>query len=230
MANKRWVDKFFRRTNPKSVAQPDKPSWVRQLLTGSLFKVSDIRGDTSISNIRSQIDMLRALANDSQIDTTLSYYATDATTVNTAGQVIWATPTDDSAQAQSAAEIVNTLFERWQVNQYARDHILELATIGNLYLPTTELYNEQTSNSKLGVVLDNNTIVNKEYDIVPSYKIPPESIVHIWKQGKPVGFILDPDDDSKMGQQSHLLVPEEACIHFSLGGLLGDYTISHMII
>lgn len=37
---------------------------------------------------------MRALANDSQVATALSYYATDATIPNSDGQIIWAVPID----------------------------------------------------------------------------------------------------------------------------------------
>jgi len=187
-----------------------------------LYRVSDIRGNTSVSDIRTQIDTMRALANDSQISTALSYYATDATTTNTAGDIIWATSVDDNSK--DVAEVVNELFKRWNVATYARDHIVELATIGNLYIPTTYLYKEIAQPYvRKGVVLDNNTIREEEFDIVPSYKIPPESIIHLWYQGEPMGYIMDPDDDYV--QQDILILPESACIHFTLGGLLGDYTI-----
>lgn len=214
--------KLFDKLVPKRSKLNEGGSWLRQIVTGSLYRISDIRGDTSVADIKTQIDTMRALAADSQISTALSYYATDATTVNTAGEVIWATALDDNHK--EVADIINALFKRWNVNRYARDHILELATIGNLYIPTTYLYKEdsRTYNRK-GVVLDNNTIPEDDYDIIPSYKIPPESIIHLWYQGNPQGYIMDPSDGQDVTTQ--LLLPELACIHFTLGGLLGDYTI-----
>lgn len=217
MANK-WLDKLL---HPKG-KNTKSTSWIRSLVTGSLYKVSDIRGDTSFSDIKTQIDTMRALARDPQVSTSLSYYATDATTANTAGEIIWATSIDDNTS--HVAELVNALFKRWKVSSYARDHILELATIGNLYMPTTYLYREDSGTfSRKGIVLDNNTIPENDFDIIPSYKIPPETIVHLWYRGQPRGYIMDPDDKSI--QRDLLLLPEAACIHFSLGGLLGDYTI-----
>lgn len=217
MAN-RWLDKLI----PKNRYPSDISSYLRNIVTGSLYKVSDIRGNTSFADIKTQIDTMRALARDSQISTALSYYATDATTTNTAGQIIWATADDD--KHKDVADVVNALFKRWEINKYARDHILELATIGNLYIPTTYLYRpESTRYSGIGVVLDNNTIKDTEFDIIPSYKIPPESIVHLWLEGSPRGYIMDPDKDTGANV---LLLPECAAIHFTLGGLLGDYTLS----
>ena len=108
-------------------------SYMRNLVTGSLYKISDARNNSSISDIRTQIDTMRALAQDSQISTALSYYATDATSTNTAGDIIWATVDDD--KYRDVAEIINGLFKRWNITRYARDHILELATVGNLYIP-----------------------------------------------------------------------------------------------
>jgi len=218
MAN-RWIDKLI----PKKHKYQSSASWLRTIVTGALYRMSDVRTDTAIADIKTQIDTMRALARDSQISTALSYYATDATTVNTAGQIIWATPKED--KYKDVADVINNLFDRWNVNYYARDHILELATIGNLYIPTSYLYREVAHLTEKGIVLDNNTIVDSDFDIIPSYKIPPEDIVHLWYQGKPQGFIMDPPKDVTAIQPT-LILPEQACIHFSLGGLLGDYTLT----
>lgn len=179
-----------------------------------------MRGNSSLADIKTQIDTMRALARDSQISTALAYYATDATTTNTDGNIIWAVPLDKSHK--EAANVINACFKRWDINSLARDHILELATIGNLYIPTTDVYrlNSNQSDAKR-VVLDNNTIPNKAFDIVPTYKISPEDIIHIYLQGEPQGFIMQPDE----GQSQTYIYPESSIIHFSLGGLLGDYTI-----
>lgn len=212
-----WYEKLV---NPKS--KKAKQSWLRSVVTGTIFSRHAIQGDTSIKDIKTQIDVMRALARDSQISTALSYYATDATTPNTSNQIIWATPLENSDK--EVAEIVNALFKKWNVASYARDHILELATIGNLYIPTSHLFREQASDrSGMKVVLDNNGFVDTEYRIVPSYKIPPEEVVHLWYQGEPQGYILQPEEE--LGGTYEIL-PESSIIHFSLGGLLGDYTIT----
>ena len=214
--------KLFDKLVPRKSKLLDIRSWLRSIVSGSLYRISDIRGDTSVANIKTQIDTMRALANDSQISTALSYYATDATTANTAGDVIWATALDD--KHSEAADIINALFKRWNVNRYARDHILELATIGNLYIPTTYMYKDTSGTySRKGIVLDNNTIPEEDYDIIPSYKIPPEDIIHLWYHGEPSGYIMESSDGINANEQ--LILPEIACIHFTLGGLLGDYTI-----
>ena len=210
-------NRLFERLFPK---QKPEPSYLRSVTTGSFYKVSDLRSNSDISNIKSQIDTMRALARDSQISTALSYYATDATVTNSDGNIIWATPKDDDSD--EVADIINELFRRWNVNAYAREHILELATIGNLYLPTTDLYKDfADENARVNVALDNNTIPDSYYDIIPAYKIPPENIVHLFKQGKPWGYIMEPDDS----KSSYIIYPETSVIHFSLGGLLGEYTI-----
>lgn len=212
----KWLDRLVTPKEPR----PQK-SWLRSVLAGSVFNRSTLQGATSLSDIKTQIDTMRALALDSQISTALSYYATDATTPNSSGQIIWATPVDDSAK--KAAEIVNQLFTRWRVDLYARDHILELATIGNLYIPTTDLYKSQlTPGSMTKVAIDNNSFRDDVFDIVPSYKLPPEQVVHLWYEGKPKGFILQPDE--QFGGE-YTILPESGIIHFSLGGLLGDYTL-----
>lgn len=196
------------------------PSYLRNMISGSFYRVSDIRGNTSIADIKTQIDTMRALANDSQISTALSYYATDATVTNSKGQIIWADPIDE--EHKKVAEIINELFKRLEVNAYARDHILELATIGNLYIPTTDIYHESGGyNTALQVALDNNTIVNNVYDIIPSYKLPPENVIHLYYEGRPSGYIYQPEED----MTRYIMYPESSIIHFSLGGLLGEYTI-----
>ena len=209
----RWIDKLL----PKPKKQL---SYLRNMVAGSLYRISDIRGNSSFSDIKTQIDAMRALAKDSQVATALSYYATDATVTNSDGQIIWAVPVDKNKK--EVAEVINALFKRWDINSYARDHILELATIGNLYIPTTDLYKEPLGNyNRSNIALDNNTIPNAEFDIVPSYKIPPEDIVHLFKEGRDEGYILQPDEQTT----TYVRYPSSSVIHFSLGGLLGDYTI-----
>ena len=209
----RIIDKLLKRGHKYE----HKKSWLRNIVSGSFLKMSDLRGSTDIDDIKTKIDTMRALANDSQISTALSYYATDATTANTKGQIIWAT-----SDNKECARIINGLFKRWNINLYVRDHILELATIGNFYMPTTWMYNDYSKSSiHMGVGLDNNTIPDDKYDMVPAYMIPPEDIIHIWHEGQPQGYIYQPED----GIQDYVSYPEDSVIHFSLGGLLGKYTI-----
>ena len=183
-------------------------------MSGGLSKPSNMFGDSDISDIHNLIQAMRNLANDSQISTALSYYATDSTIPNSSGDIIWATSSD-----ADLAKLINELFKRLKVNNYARDHILEIATIGNMYMPTTDLYKELGDMiTQHGVVLDNNTIVDNDYDLVTSTKIPPENIIHIWDKGEPMGYIYQEDEKSS----DYLSIPESAVIHFSLGGLLGD--------
>lgn len=213
----KWFDKLVGKDAPKKHIT----SYLRMLVSGSFYKVSDLRGDTDLSDIRTQIDTMRALSRDSQISTALSYYATDATTPNSSGDVIWATATD--RKYNEVADIINALFKKWKVNNYARDHILELATIGNLYIPTTAMYRQDASNnSRDKIAIDGNTIPDSDYDIIAAYSIPPENVVHLWYQGQPEGFMYQPEDDSDSRFIRH---PESSIIHFSLGGLLGKYTI-----
>ena len=208
----------------KLILKRQKRSYLRDIVTGSMYRISDARNNNDIADIKTQIDTMRALARDSQISTALSYYATDATVTNTDGQIIWAVPI--SKEYEEVADIVNENFRRWDINAYARDHILELATIGNLYIPTTEMLRSQANPGySKQVALDNNTIPNSNYDIIPSYKIPPEDIIHIYEKGEALGYIYQPDSD-KTRTTEYIMYPESSCIHFSLGGLLGQYTIN----
>lgn len=218
MAN-RLLDRIF---NIQDKNKRDEASRLREFaISGSIFRLDSLKGDTSYQAIKTQIQTMRALARDSQISTALSYYATDATVTNSEGQIIWAVPKTD--KDKEAAELVNDLFNRWDVNAYARDHILELATIGNLYIPTSDLYREDSGvSTQVNVALDQNTIVDKAYDVIPAYKVDPETVVHLYRQGQPYGYVLDPDENSSQ----YYLYPESSIIHFSLGGLLGDYKIT----
>lgn len=178
---------------------------------------SSFSGDSDIATIKEMIEAMRNLADDSQISTALSYYATDSTIPNSAGDIIWAT-----SKVDGLATIINEIFHRLKVNEYARDHILEIGTIGNLYIPTTDLYRDMGDGTvQHGIVLDNNTIPDNDYDLVISHKIPPENIIHVWEKGEPMGYIYQEDEKSS----EYMSLPESAVIHFSLGGLLGDYTL-----
>ena len=218
-----WLDRLFKPKTGPTLSRLRSTVCVG----GTFYKVSDLRGNSDIEDIRTQINVMRALARDSQVSTALSYYATDATTPSTSGDVIWATAIDP--KYNNVAEIINDCFKRWKVNDYARDHILELATIGQVYIPTTEIYRKPGANQSRDLVsLDDNTLVNDTYDIIPSYMIPPECIIHLWYQGQPQGYIYqaDPENTSHMAADAVVSYPESSVIHFSLGGLLGKYHIT----
>lgn len=210
MAKKQsWISRLTRKKR-------DPRTWIRAI-AGTLYRISDSYSNSDISSIKTQIEVMRALARDPQIGTALSYYATDGTLPNTKGQIIWAT-----SDVPEVADIINSLFKRWDINQYARDHILELATIGNLYIPTTTLLRDRSTRAFVRrVSLDNNTIPDNDFDIVPSYSILPENIVHVYEVGTPLGYIYQPENEIGTCE----IHPESSCIHFSLGGLLGNYKI-----
>lgn len=217
-----WYERLFA---PKQ----KKTSRLRSTVAvgGSIYRISDLRTNSDIEDIRTQILVMRALARDSQISTALSYYATDATTPNTAGDIIWATAIEP--KYQQVADIINQCFKRWNINNYASDHIIELITVGQFYMPTTEMYREPANNQRRELTsLDNNTLKNMDYDIIPSYMIPPEDIIHLWYRGEPQGYIYQPssEDTSIFSTSEAISYPESSVIHFSLGGLLGKYHIT----
>ena len=215
MAN--WMKRLLPNRRKKEY---DLMSYLKYLATGSFYKMSDVRSESDALNIKNQIDIMRALAADSQINTALSYYATDATTTNSSGQIIWAT-----SERSEIADVINQLFKAWNINSYARDHILELATIGNLYIPTTLMYKDHSLRMRERVVLDNNTIPDSDFNIIPSTKISTDAILHLYYEGESRGYIYKPDSENEWNSDIQNL-PEDAVIHFSLGGLLGNYTIN----
>jgi hypothetical protein len=75
-----WYERLFR---PKQKPVSRLRSTVA--VGGSMYRISDLRTNSDIEDIRTQILVMRALARDSQVSTALSYYVTDATTPNTAG-------------------------------------------------------------------------------------------------------------------------------------------------
>lgn len=218
-----WYDRLF--GDPKKL-QP-QISRLRSVIAGSFYRASDLRGNSDIEDIRTQINVMRALAKDSQVSTAISYYATDATTPNTSGDIIWATANDP--KNDKVAKIINQCLKRWKVNEYARSHIVELLVQGNFYMPTTEMYRVAGSHQNRELVaLDNNTIPTPEYDIIPSYIIPAEDVIHLWYHGEPQGYIYQSSDDvdTSTGRGATINYPESSIIHFSLGGLLGKYSIT----
>lgn len=207
------IDRLRNRTLDKKT----RFSFIRALTTGNFINVSDARRNDTWDDIRTIVSTMRALAQDSQVAIALSYYATDATTSNSMGQIIWATSDD-----KKVSDFINDMFKQMKINEYARSHILELATYGNMYMPTSIMYAEDTSMSNIAVALNNNTIPNTGFKIIPSSIIPPDDVLHIWLKGEPQGFIYKEDTTS----DTMKVIPEEGIIHFSLGGLLGKYHIS----
>lgn len=214
-----WLTRLF---TPKTTQRSRLRSTVA--VGGSIYRVSDLRTNSDIDSIRTQLLVMRALARDSQVNTALSYYATDATTPNSSGEIIWATAPEP--KYQKVADIINECFKRWNVNNYVGDHIMELITVGQFYMPTTEMYREAGVHQNRELMsLDDNTLVNMDYDLIPSYMVPPEDVVHLWYRGKPQGYLYQPSDSDSMLLSSSPTIsyPESSIIHFSLGGLLGKY-------
>lgn len=217
----KWLDKLTKRTDKANRNEWFNLSLLQKVQQGTFFRLPNNSYGKTLADIETIITTMRGLASDSQIAMALSYYATDATTKNNEGNIIWATAIDPDHQ--NVADIVNTKLKQWNVNLYARDHILELATIGNLYIPTTDMYRVEASyqDGRKLYSLDKNTVRDDKYEVVCAYKIPPEDILHVWHQGHPDGYILQPDQDSS----NVIVYQDDSILHFTLGGLLGDYTI-----
>lgn len=205
------------RLRSRTLDKKKRFSFIRALTSGSFINVSEARRSDTWNDISNIVSTMRALAQDSQVSIALSYYATDATTSNSMGQIIWATSED-----AKVSEFINDMFKAMNINAYARSHILELATYGNMYMPTSIMYADDTSMSNTAVALNNNTIPDDDFKIIPSSIIQPDDVLHIWLKGEPQGYMYKEDTTSDIVK----VIPEEGIIHFSLGGLLGKYTIS----
>ena len=97
-----WVAKLLLNDNKRPM------SWVRAI-PSSLSGIANPRQSANITSIQNRINTMRTLATDSQIATALSYFATDATLMNSAGQIIWATAKE--GEGEEAADIINKLLE-----------------------------------------------------------------------------------------------------------------------
>ena len=72
----KWYEKF---SIPIKKSK-QKISYLRSVLGGSFYRVSDLHVGNDYADIKTLIQAMRELAKDSQVATALSYYATDATT------------------------------------------------------------------------------------------------------------------------------------------------------
>lgn len=161
-----------------------------KILTGQLTELSEIRMTASqLQERRTAYNAMCQLQQDAIMGPTFEVYATNATTTNLAGDVIWAEPTNpDDPMSVIAAKAANERIAAWELNWRAYKHILELITHGNLYLKTTEYMKP----------VDNNTVINlnernpnRHWDLLPGSAIEPGDIYELAEDGKSVGFVVE---------------------------------------
>lgn len=59
------------------------------------------------------------------------------------------------------------------------------------------MYKINGSNSRsrsMQVAIDNNSIPDNSFEVIPSTNILPEDIIHIWEQGVPQGYMYKPTE------------------------------------
>lgn len=95
------------RLRSRTLDKKKRFSFIRALTSGSFINVSEARRSDTWNDISNIVSTMRALAQDSQVSIALSYYATDATTSNSMGQIIWATSED-----AKVSEFINDMFHK----------------------------------------------------------------------------------------------------------------------
>jgi len=189
-----------------------------KILTGQLTELSEIRMTASqLTERRTAYNAMTQLQADAIMGPTFEVYATNATTTNIAGDVIWAEPAQpNDPVATIAAQAANNKIKDWQLNWRAYKHILELVTYGNLYLKTTEYVKPSDNNA---VVNLNNRAPNSHWDLLPGSAIAPGDIYELSEDGKSVGFVVEGGTSAynkyvKIKDSAYAVHGTDAVVHF----------------
>lgn len=165
-----------------------------KVLTGALTELNQIRMTASqLQERRTAVNAMAQLQSDAIMGPTFEVYATNATTTNIHGDVIWAEAQAGSEDLGAAAmKAANACIKRWELNWRAYKHMVELITYGNLYLKTTE-YVEPVDG--MHVVRLNQRNPNKPWDLIPGAAIDPGDIYELAEDGDCVGFVVEGVED-----------------------------------
>lgn len=178
----------FRKQAVRVEPNPEKKDLDYQILTGALTELNEIRMTASqLQERRTAYNAMAQLQSDTIIGPTLEIYATNATTPNLLGDVIWAEPVSGDDLSAQAAEAANARIKAWQLNWRAYKHMIELICYGNLYLKTTE-YTKPVDGMR--VVSLNQRNPNTHWDILPGSAISPGDIYELAEDGDCVGFVV----------------------------------------
>ena len=182
------IPKLFSRKAAKVVDKQDTKAIDYKILTGQLTDLDEIRLTAAqMQDRRTAYAAMKQLQLDAIMGPTFEIYATNATTTNAEGKVIWAEPTDASDEvAVLAAKAANARVAAWELDWRAYGHIKEIVCYGNLYLKTSDFI-EPTDNTH--VVNLNMRNPNKPWDILPGAAVHPGDIYELAEGGVSVGFV-----------------------------------------
>lgn len=165
-----------------------------RILAGTLTELSEIRLTASqLQERRTAYNAMTQLKTDSIIGPTLEIYATNATTPNLLGDVIWAEPSTSDEISAQAAEAANSRIKAWELDWRAYKHMIELVCYGNLYLKTSEYV---TPRDSLHVVNLNQRNPNTHWDVLPGAAIAPSDIYELAEDGESVGFVVQGETET----------------------------------
>ena len=180
----------FRKKAQRVVQDNDTRDLDYRILNGTLTQLDDIRLTASqLQERRTSYNAMAQLQSDTIMGPTFEIYATNATSTNMAGDVIWAEPLDGGDDlCKIATQAANERIKEWELNWRAYKHIYELICYGNLYLKTTE-YIPPIDNSH--VVNLNKRNPNSRWNILPGSAVPPGDIYELAEKGQSIGFIVE---------------------------------------
>lgn len=191
-------------------ARVDDRSDLRDLeylvLSGTLTELNEIRLTASqLNDRRVAYNCMVQLQSDAIMGPTFEIYATNGTSTNMQGDVIWAEPEDTTDEICAlASEAANKLIRGWGLNWRAYKHLYELICHGNLYLKTTEYIKPYDTSHVINL---NQRNPNKKWDVIPGSAIPPGDIYELTENGKCVGFVVEGAD---VNTQRYCYIKESA--------------------
>ena len=160
-----------------------------RVLNGTLTELDQIRMTAAeLQERRTKYNAMIQLQSDAIMGPTFEVYATNSTSTNLEGNVIWAVPKDNANQmGRLAAKAANKMIEEWELNWRAYKHLYEIICQGNLYLKTTEYLNPTDGQHVINL---NQRNPNKRWNLLPGSAVHPGDIYELAENGKCVGFVV----------------------------------------
>ena len=208
---------IFKKKAARVPVREDTKDLDYKILSGTLTNLDDIRlTGNQLQERRTAYNAMSQLQQDAIMGPTFEIYATNATTTNSSGKVIWAEPADAGDDlCKAATEAANARIEAWGLDWRAYWHIKEIICFGNLYLKTTEFVAPTDS---VHVVNLNKRNPNKPWDLLPGAAITPGDIYELAEDGVCVGFVNEGSESEydaycKINDASWAVQSTDAVIH-----------------